>query len=322
MNRTRTLAACILGSAVVFLDGTVVNVALPSISKDLGGGLSAQQWIVEAYLLTLGSLILVGGSLGDLLGRRRVFAIGVSGFGFFSLCCAAAPTSTILIIARGLQGIAGALLVPATLALIVDTFAERERGAAIGTWTAYTGVATVIGPLGGGALLEVASWRWIFAINALPVLVTLYLLRSAPAGHRRKDTPIDWVGAALCTLGLGGPVFALTEEPNRGWGDPLVFLPLVIGIALLATFVVWEQRTREPMLPFTLFRSRNFTIGNLSTFTLYAGLNIAILYLVLYLQQVGGYSPLAAGVATLPMTLEMFALSRRFGALSDRIGPR
>jgi EmrB/QacA subfamily drug resistance transporter len=320
-RKRRTLVACILGSAIVFLDGTVVNVALPSIARNLGTGLSDQQWIVEAYLLALGSLILLGGSLGDLLGRRRVFAAGVVGFGVCSLLCAIAPGTTALIVARGLQGIAGALLVPSTLALIVDTFAEDERGAAIGTWTAWAGVATVIGPFGGGLLLEVASWRWVFAINVVPVLVTLWLLRAAPEGAHQRGTPIDWTGALLCALGLGGPVLALTEQPQRGWGDPLVAGPLIAGVVLLGAFVAWEARARAPMLPLSLFRTRNFSVGNLATLTLYAGIGVATLFLVLFLQQVGGYSPVSAGVALLPVTILMFTLSKRFGTLADRLGP-
>lgn len=314
--------ACILGSAVVFLDGTVVNVALPAIAEGLDSGLSAQTWIVEAYLLTLGSLILLGGSLGDLLGRRRVFSVGVAGFGVCSLMCAIAPTTELLIFARALQGIAGALLVPSTLALIMDTFPESGRGAAIGSWTAWTGIATVVGPLGGGLLLEVASWRWIFAINVVPVLVTLWLLRHAPEGHREPGVPIDWLGAALCALGLAGPVFALTEQPTYGWSDPRVAVPLIAGLALLATFVWWEGRARAPMLPLSMFRTRNFSVGNLATFSLYAGLSIMSLFLVLFLQQVGGFSPVAAGASMLPVTLIMFTLSKRFGALADRYGPR
>lgn len=317
-----TLVACILGSGIVFLDGTVVNVALPVIANDLGSGLSAQQWIVEAYMLTLGSLILLGGSLGDLLGRRRVFATGVAGFGVCSLLCAISPTTELLIFARALQGIAGALLVPSTLALIMDTFGEEERGGAIGSWTAWTGIATVIGPLGGGLLLEAVSWRWIFAVNVVPVVVTLWLLRHAPEGHKLKGTPIDWVGAALCGLGLAGPVLALTEQPDRGWGDPLVAFPLIAGVLLLAAFLWWERRTRAPMLPLSMFRSRNFSVGNLSTFAVYGGLNIATLFLVLFLQQVAGWTPVAAGAATLPLTLVMFVLSKRFGMLADRYGPR
>jgi EmrB/QacA subfamily drug resistance transporter len=320
--KKRTLAACILGSGIVFLDGTVVNVALPAIARDLNTGLAAQQWIIEAYLLTLGSLILVGGSLGDLLGRRRVFAWGVAGFGVCSLLCAAAPTTDLLILARGLQGIAGALLVPSTLALIMDTFTERERGGAIGSWTAWTGISTVAGPLGGGLLLEAASWRWIFAINVVPVLVTLWLLRSAPEGHRRPGARIDWFGAGLCAFGLGGLVLALTEQQQRGWGDPLVLLGLAAGALLLAAFVWWERREPSPMLPLGMFRSRNFTVGNLATFALYAGLNIATVFMVLFLQQVAGWSPVGAGAATVPVTIITFLLARRFGALADRYGPR
>jgi EmrB/QacA subfamily drug resistance transporter len=317
-----TLIACILGSGIVFLDGTVVNVALPAIARDLDSGLSAQQWIVEAYMLTLGSLILIGGSLGDLLGRRRVFSAGVAGFGACSLLCAVSPTTEALIVARGLQGIAGALLVPSTLALIMDTFPEDERGAAIGSWTAWTGIATVIGPLGGGLLLEAVSWRWIFAVNVLPVVVCLLLLRHAPEGHREPGTPIDWVGAALCALGLAGPVYALTEQPSRGWGDPLVAGLLVGGLVLLVAFLWWERRTPTPMLRLEMFRARNFSVGNLATFAVYGGLNIATLFVVLFLQQVGGWTPVAAGAAMLPATLVMFVLSKRFGALADRHGPR
>src|SRR5690349_328904 len=191
------LLASILGSGIVFLDGTIVNVALPAIRSSLHGGLAEQQWVVEAYLLTLSSLLLVGGSLGDLLGRKRIFRLGLIGFGACSVLCAVAPSSTILILARAAQGVAGAMLVPSTLALIMDTFAENERAAAIGSWTAWTGVATVIGPLGGGALVQAASWRWIFAVNVIPVLITLALLRRLP-DDTRAPGHVDIVGAALC----------------------------------------------------------------------------------------------------------------------------
>jgi MFS family permease len=215
-----TLIACIMGSAVVFLDGTVVNVALPAIRADLGSGLAAQQWVVEAYLLTLGALLLVGGSLGDLLGRRRIFALGLAGFGVTSVICAVAPTVELLIAARALQGIAGALLVPASLAVITATFPDEERGAAIGSWTAWTGIAMVVGPLGGGALIDSASWRWIFAINVPLVLGTLALVRSAVLESVDEESThrIDYLGALLCALGLAGPVFALIEQPIYGWG--------------------------------------------------------------------------------------------------------
>jgi EmrB/QacA subfamily drug resistance transporter len=315
------LAASIIGSGIVFLDGTIVNVALPAIRSSLHGTLASEQWVVEAYLLTLGSLLLVGGSLGDLYGRRRVFSIGLVGFGVCSLLCAVAPTSEVLIFARGLQGVAGALLVPSTLALIMDVFPEDERAAAIGTWTAWTGVATVIGPLGGGALVQAASWRWIFAINLVPVAITLILLTRLDPDQRTPGH-VDIVGGVLCALGLGGPVFALIEQPQYGWGDPRVAVPLVAGIAMLGAFVVWERRSPQPMLPLELFKIRNFAVGNLTTLTLYAGLGIATFFLILFIQQVGGYTPVQAGLSLLPITIIMFLLSRRFGALADRLGPQ
>jgi EmrB/QacA subfamily drug resistance transporter len=314
------LIAAILGSGIVFLDGTIVNVALPAIRASLHGGLAQQQWIVEAYLLTLSSLLLLGGSLGDLLGRRRVFAIGVTGFGVCSLLCALAPSSGLLTAARAVQGIAGAMLVPSTLALIMDTFDASERAQAIGTWTAWTGIATVIGPLGGGALVQLASWRWIFAINVVPVIVTLVLLRHVTESPRTPGH-VDVVGAALCALGLGGPVFALIEQPSYGWGAPGVAIPLIGGLVLLGVFLVWEGRSSSPMLPLYLFRIRNFAVGNLVTLALYAGLGVATFFLVLFLQQVGGYHPIEAGLALLPITIIMFFLSKRFGRLADRLGP-
>jgi EmrB/QacA subfamily drug resistance transporter len=318
-KRTALLAA-ILGSGIVFLDGTIVNVALPAIRWSLHGALSEQQWVVEAYLLTLASLLLIGGSLGDLFGRRRVFAAGLAGFGACSLLCAAAPSGGVLIGARAAQGVAGALLVPSTLALIMDTFPEHERATAIGSWTAWTGIVTVIGPLGGGALVQFASWRWIFAVNLVPVALTLLLLRRLPADNRSPGH-VDVVGAVLCALGLGGPVFALIEAPRYGWGDPLVTIPLAAGIVLLGAFLAWERRSPQPMLPLALFRVRNFAVGNLTTFTLYAGLGVATFFVVLFVQQVGGYTPVDAGLALLPITVMMFTLSRRFGALADRFGP-
>jgi EmrB/QacA subfamily drug resistance transporter len=314
------LIASILGSGIVFLDGTIVNVALPAIRASLHGGLAEQQWVVEAYLLTLSSLLLVGGSLGDLLGRRRVFSLGLVGFGACSLLCAIAPSSGVLIAARAAQGVAGALLVPSTLALIMDTFDENERAGAIGSWTAFTGVATVIGPLGGGALVQAASWRWIFAINLPVVVITLWLLTRLPT-DKRTPGHVDVVGAALCALGLGGPVFALIEQPQYGWSDPRVWVPLIGGVTLFVTFLVWEHRSTHPMMPLHLFTIRNFAVGNLTTLALYAGLGVATFFLVLFLQQVGGYTPLQAGMSLLPITVIVFLLSRRFGMLADRIGP-
>ena len=319
-----TLLAAILGSGIVFLDGTVVNVALPAIREDLETGLAAQQWIVEAYLLTLGALLLVGGSLGDVRGRKRVFAAGLAGFGITSALCAVAPSAGVLVAMRALQGIAGALLVPSSLALITATFPGSERGAAIGSWTAWTGMAMVVGPLGGGALVEFVSWRWIFAINVPLVLITLWLVRAGVEESMDEGASkrIDYLGAVLVSLGLGGPVFALIEQPLYGWGHPLVWIPLVAGLAFMAAFLRHEARTDHPMLPLRLFRSRNFAVGNASTLTIYGGLGAATFFVTIYLQQVAGYSPIAAGLSLMPITIVMWLLSRRFGALSDKIGPR
>jgi EmrB/QacA subfamily drug resistance transporter len=317
------LVSAVLGSAVVFIDGTVVNVALPAIRDDLGTGLAAQQWIVEAYLLTLGSLVLVGGSLGDRLGRRRVFIAGLIGFGALSAVCAVAPNPEALIVARALQGAAGAALVPSSLALITAIFSAEERGAAIGTWTAWTGVAFVAGPLAGGALVEFASWRWIFAINVPMVLITLYTARELPESRDEQAVGgIDYLGAVLASVGLAGPVFALIEQPTHGWGDPLVFVPMIAGLVLLGLFVWHEARTPSPMLPLRLFTFRNFAVGNLATLAVYSGLGAATFYITIFLQQVAGYEPIAAGLSLLPITLVMWTLSRRWGALSVRIGPR
>ena len=321
-----TLIACITGSAVVFIDGTVVTVALPAIREDMDAGLAAQQWVVEGYLLTLASLILIGGSLSDLFGRRRVFALGTTLFGVTSLLCAIAPTDDLLVAARIMQGAAGALLVPSTLATIMAVFPEEERGRAIGTWTAWSGISTVIGPLAGGLLVDIASWRWVFAIGLVPIAITLYLvLRELPAciDARSEEHPhVDWTGAALCALGLAGPVFALIEQPARGWDDPLVAGPLLAGVALLALFVWHEHRTPQPMMPLDLFRRHNFAVGNLATLLVYGGLGAAMLFIVLFLQETAGYSALEAGLAMLPSTLILFFLSGRVGALADRHGPR
>ncbi|HEY7966268.1 MAG TPA: MFS transporter [Solirubrobacteraceae bacterium] len=317
-----TLLACILGSTTAFLDGTLVNVALPAIRADLGGGLATQQWIVDGYLLTLGSLLLVGGSLGDIFGRRRVFAAGVAGFGAASLLCALAPDAPLLVAARALQGVAGALLVPSTLALIMDSFQEHQRAAAIGAWTAWTGIATAIGPLAGGLLVELGSWRWIFVVNLPLVAATLWLLEHAPRGRASAPARVDWTGGLLAALGLGGPVFALIEQPRYGWSSGRVWPALVAGCALLVAFVVWERRSRAPMLPLQLFAIRNFGVGNLSTFAYYASLGTVTFFLVVFLQQVAGYSPLASGLSLMPLSVLMFLFARRFGALADRFGPR
>ena len=317
-----TLVAAILGSSVAAIDGTIVNVALPAIQRDLGGGLQAQQWISNAYLLTLGSLILIGGSLGDIYGRRRVFELGVGGFGLLSLACAAAPNVDTLIAARAAQGVAGALLTPSSLAIIAAAFSERERGAAIGSWTAWGGIAVIAGPLAGGLIVDHASWRWIFAINVPLVLVTLVLVRAAMADAPTVARRVDVLGAGLCALGLAGFVFGLIEQPRFGWGSPAIIVSLLVGLAAFASFVVYEKRAAHPMLRLDLFARRNFSIANLQTLTMYAGLSVLFFFLFIFLQQVAGYSALRAGLTTIPSTLIMFALSRRFGALADRFGPR
>jgi EmrB/QacA subfamily drug resistance transporter len=318
-----TLVAAILGSAVATIDGSIVNVALPAIARDLGGGLVSQQWVSNAYLLTLGSLILLGGSLGDIYGERRVFALGLSAFGVFSVASALAPSVGFLIGARALQGAAAALLTPASLAIIVGAFPEKTRGAAIGAWTAWGGIASIFGPLAGGLIVDAASWRWIFALNVPLIAVTLALVFAAvPASTPAKGRRLDLVGAGLGALGLAGVVFGLIEEPRYGWSSGTTILSLLAGAVCFVAFLAYERRTAQPMLKLELFTHRNFAVGNLETLAMYAGLAILFFFLTIFLQQVAGYSALKSGLATIPVTIVMFALSRRFGAIADAIGPR
>jgi EmrB/QacA subfamily drug resistance transporter len=319
-----TLLASILGSSMAFIDGSVVNVALPSIQADLGGGLATQQWVVDAYLLTLGSLILVGGSLGDIFGESKVFAIGVASFAGVSVLCAIAPDAPALIVFRGLQGVAGALLTPASLAMITATFTGTARGNAIGQWTSWTGISFIIGPTLGGWLVDVSTWRVIFVINIPIALVTLLVLArlGGMRQKRRQDLRVDVPGAILCTAGLGLLVAGFIEQPQRGWGDPLILGAFIGGLALLGAFVAFELRTPMPMLPLRLFRLRNFSVTNVETLSVYGGLSALTTFLTLYLIEFAGFSALKAGISLLPVTIVMFFLSPRMGRRSMQSGPR
>jgi EmrB/QacA subfamily drug resistance transporter len=252
-----------------------------------------------------------------------VFSIGVGAFGVFSIACAIAPTIGVLLAARALQGAAGALLVPSSLAVIVATFAPQQRGAAIGAWTAWGGIASIVGPLAGGWIVDNASWRWIFAINIPLVIATLVLVSVAvPSSTRAVRRPVDYLGAGLCVVGLAGVVFAFVEQPHYGWGSPKIYGPLILGAASLVAFVRYERRADHPMVKLDLFKRRNFSVGNVETLAMYAGLAIMFFFLVIFLQEVAGYSAIRAGLTTLPVTIIMFLLSRRFGAVADRYGPR
>jgi EmrB/QacA subfamily drug resistance transporter len=313
----------VLGSFVAFLDGTIINVALPSISDELGGGITTQQWVVDAYLITLGALILVAGSVSDAYGRVLVLRIGLIGFGIASIAIAAAPTAEFLILARAVQGAAGAFLVPSSLALITSNFSGPAQSRAIGIWTAMTTSAMIVGPLVGGVLVDLASWRLAFLINVVPIGVTLVLLaRGGFRDTRHPGASIDWIGAALCTLGLGGMVYALIEQPNLGWGSPIIWLTLVLGAGMFTAFILRQRTVRNPILPLDLFRVRNFWTGNVATAFIYGALALNGLVVVVYLQEGAGLPATLAGLASLPMTILMILFSSRVGALSGRWGPR
>jgi EmrB/QacA subfamily drug resistance transporter len=318
------LFATVLGSGIAFLDMTVVNVALPAIGKDLNASVAGLQWIVNGYSLTLASLILIGGSLGDRFGRRRVFLIGVVWFAAASLVCGLAPSEGALVAARALQGVGGALLTPGSLAIIQSSFSPGDRGRAVGAWSGLSGIAGAIGPFVGGWLVGAGSWRMIFLVNVpLAIATVAVALRyvpesSDPAASRGR---IDLAGAALTAAGLGGISWALIEAGERGVTGALLAAG-VLGVAAIVGFLALERRVRDPMVPLEIFQSRQFTAANLVTFVVYASLGITFFLLVVYLQVVLGYSPMGAGVATLPVTALMLALSARAGQLADRIGPR
>lgn len=320
----RVLYVAIVASFIAFLDGSVVNLALPAISRELGGGLEVQQWVVDAYLLSLGALILVAGSLSDQFGRARVLQWGIAGFTLTSVLCGLAWNGEALIVARGLQGVAGALLVPSSLALIVSAFSGRAQSAAIGKWSAWTSGAIIAAPLLGGISVDVFSWRVIFFLNIVPAVAVWPAVRRLREQDRDRapGSTVDFTGAALAILGLGGIVFALIEWSTLGWGSPPVWLPLALGTACLATFVFLEDRTPAPMMPLRLFGIRNFGWGNAAMVLIYGALNLGFFVLGLFLQQVAGLGATAAGLALLPPSVILLLLSARAGKLSGRLGPR
>lgn len=311
-----------LASFVTFLDGTVVNVALPAISRELGGGISTQQWVVDAYLITLSALILLAGSLSDAYGRVLIMRIGLIAFGVASLAVAAAPDPLVLIIARAAQGAAGALLVPSSLALITATMRGGTQARAIGVWTAFTTAAQLVGPLMGGLFVDFLSWRFVFLINVLPITVNLVLLSRLRLPEHPRGAKVDWLSGLLGAAGLGGVVFALIEQPNLGWHSPAIWLPLIGGAALLIAFLLRQAQVARPLMPLDMFRVRNFGWGNLSTLFVYAALSLNGFVVVVYLQQGAGLGATEAGLASLPVTVLMIVLSSRVGAWAGRYGPR
>jgi EmrB/QacA subfamily drug resistance transporter len=322
-RQRRVLIVAILASFVAFLDGSIINVALPAIGREFAGDLALQQWVVDGYLLSLGALILVAGSLSDTYGRVRVLRVGLIWFGITSLACAVAPLGFLLVVARILQGVAAALLVPSSLALITSTFSGPAQGRAIGAWTGWTGIAGIMGPVLGGALVDSIGWRYVFAINVLPILVTLVVLARIEEPPRTGPAErIDLVGAGLAALGLGAPVFALIEQGRLGWESPVVYLPLLVGVLALGAFFWWEARAPRPMMPLGLFRVRNFWVGNVATVGIYSALSLGFFIFSVYLQQVGGFSATATGLAGVPATLMLLFFATLFGTLAGRYGPR
>jgi len=317
------LAATILGSSMAFIDATVINVALPAIQSELAVSVAAAQWVINAYLLLLGSLILVGGAAGDRFGRRRIFILGTVLFTAASMACGLAPNATTLIASRGLQGIGGAMLMPESLAIISATFPEEERGKAIGTWAGFSALTTALGPVLSGTLVDTLSWRAVFFINLpLAVIAIAVALRHVPEGHGEDDVAIDWHGGVLASLGLFGIAYGTSEAGTTRWSEAIVYGPMLTGFVVLAIFLWWEARAKAPMMPLALFRAPAFSGANAITFLLYAALNGALFFLPYDLIRLQGYSAAGAGATFLPFSLIMGGLSRWSGAFVDRTGAR
>ena len=319
------LAAVILGSGAAFLESSVVTVALPAIGRDLDLELGGLQWVMNAYLLALSALIITGGSLGDLFGRRKVFNAGLIAFAATSLLCAIAPSGEVLIGARVLQGISAALVVPASLAIVEASFAAEDRAAAIGAWAGWSGISSLIGPFLGGWLVDAASWRWVFAVVVVVALLAAWLgarhLPESRAPRTAAPRP-DWTGSVLVSLGLAGLTYALVEAGGRGLGDPAVAASGAAGLLLMIAFLLFERRASQPMLPLAIFRSRQFSGANAATLANYLAIGAVFFFLSLQLQNVLGYSALGAGAASFPATLIMLLFSPQAGRLGERIGPR
>jgi EmrB/QacA subfamily drug resistance transporter len=318
------IAASVLGSGIAALDATVVGIALPTIGRDFHTGLGDLQWVVTAYTLTLAAFLLIGGTLGDRFGRKRIFAIGVAWFAITSMACGLAPNADFLIATRALQGIGAAMLTPGSLAILQASFDPDDRAQAIGAWSGLGGLATAAGPLIGGYLIAVASWRWVFFIN-VPIAAVVLVLTARHVPESRDPTTtgaLDTTGAALGVIWLTALTYALIEGPTFGWSSPLISVMVGIAVVGLGAFLIVEQRKRDPMLPLSMFKERQFSATNATTFVVYAALGGALFLLPIELQVVSGYSPLQSGLALLPVTAIMLVFSARSGRLATRLGPR